>query len=268
LAGIEASVDFSEEVGEVDRRAAIADLDRLVLEVESLSDRCRAGGLLRDGVRIAIVGQPNAGKSSLLNRILGRDRAIVTEIPGTTRDTLEEIAEIAGLRCLFVDTAGLRQTDDPVEAIGVQRAIEAARGADLVWFLYDLTAGWTPEDEALLGLLQRPVVRVGTKRDLASAFGTELAISARTGDGIESIFQTVAELVPEDAVLPDPRSGADFHEACEGLALAREAFRCDLPDDLASVGLRQAIEALGRITGEDAADDVLERVFSQFCIGK
>lgn len=266
LAGIEASVDFSEEVGEVDREMAVADLEELDREVRDLSARSRAGGLLRDGVRIAIVGRPNAGKSSLLNRLLGRDRAIVTEIPGTTRDTLEEAVEIAGLRCLFVDTAGLRDTVDPVEAIGVERALRAAQDADLVWFLYDLQSGWTPEDDALLDLLSRPVLRVGTKSDLAPAEG--LAVSAHTGEGLEALFAEVAALVPEDTVLPDPRNLADFDEASEGLRLAADTFRNDLPDDLATVGLRQAIEALGRVTGEDAGEDVLERMFSQFCIGK
>ncbi len=273
LAAVEASTDFSEEVGDLDRPAARARLARARTRLAELLATADAGRLLRQGATIAIVGLPNAGKSSLLNAVVGAERAIVTPIPGTTRDTVEEVVEIGGLPCRLIDTAGLRETDDEVERLGVARSVQALASADLVWHVFDLGQGWTAEDQALT--TDRPTLCIGNKADLPAAAGLlpegALSVSALTGGGIEDLLRETARKFDHAASAGPtvaPRHSPVLAEADRALAGAEETLSQPVPDDLAAVELRQAVRLLGEVTGETTPPDVIERVFRDFCIGK
>ncbi len=260
LGAVEASVDFSEEIGEFDRSAGLAELGRLRLELERLLLTADSGRILRNGYRIALIGPPNVGKSSLLNALLRSDRAIVTPIPGTTRDFLEEAADLGGVPCVLIDTAGLREAQDEVERIGISRSREVAADADAVWLVVESGAA-LPEPLPYHDLLVR------NKADLHPAEG---AISAETGEGLEMLIEWVrshAHLSGND-ILIDTRHELPLRRASEALQLGESTIVSGLPDDLLSVALREAIAALGEVTGETASEDMVARIFRDFCIGK
>ena len=270
MASIEASVDFSEEGGELDKPGALQTLAEVAAGIEGLAATAEAGAILRRGLRIAIVGAPNAGKSSLLNALLGRDRAIVTDIPGTTRDFLEERADLGGVPCVLTDTAGLRDTDDPVERLGVDRTRLVAAASDRVWYVLDASRGRTPEDDRQIEALQRPALVLANKIDLAPGFEAGFPVSATTGQGLEGLIATVRadlELAPDTPAVND-RHAASLALAREGLAMAAGVLGRDLPTDLATVGLQHTVSALGAITGETASPDLIDRLFADFCLGK
>ncbi|MCU0317135.1 MAG: tRNA uridine-5-carboxymethylaminomethyl(34) synthesis GTPase MnmE [Fimbriimonadaceae bacterium] len=271
LAAVEASTDFSEEVGELDRPANLARLALIRGEIATLLETQEASLLLRHGRSIALVGLPNAGKSSLFNSLLGVDRAIVTPIPGTTRDTVEETLSIHGVPTKLIDTAGLRESIDLVEKIGVERSLAAAANCDLVWYVYDATLGWTISDEALLAQINRPTTILANKIDLVvqrkDLNGHQ--ISASTGEGMRDLL---ANLAPPSLDTTTPflllRHYDLLREADEAIVEVEETLRAPVPTDLAAIGLRSAIRILGEITGETTPPDVLERIFQDFCIGK
>lgn len=268
LAQLEASVDFYEEIGEPDPDEIEASIRLLVADLELLLDRGRNSHLARRGLRVAILGRPNAGKSSLLNALLGIDRAIVTDVPGTTRDTVEEATEFEGIRVVLTDTAGLRATDDPVESIGVQRSRQAAHEADLILYVYDAAAGWTPEDEEA-SRTNRPTLVAGNKCDLeAPEHG--LAVSCKTGEGLRDLIsRIVAGLASApDAPAVNERQAVALQQALESLRACADSAAAQHPPDLLSVLLGETVAYLGRVTGETASPDMLDEIFSRFCIGK
>jgi tRNA modification GTPase len=269
LARVEATVDFSEEIGDLDRDGAIRTVDFVTSGLKRLLSNAHAGRLVRHGLRIAIVGPPNAGKSSLLNRLLGSDRAIVSEIAGTTRDYVEERASFSGYPIVLVDTAGLRDSEDPIEVLGIQRSRAAAANADLIWFVRDARIPMDETSRAFLSSLDRPSKVLANKADLAAPT-EDLAVSALTGLGIaELIEQTVAEF-QEIGVAPlvNDRQAHLLHESLRTLRDAREHLEGQTPSDLLSVLLNEALATLGEITGETADPDTLQRIFRDFCIGK
>jgi tRNA modification GTPase len=271
LAAVEASVDFSEEVGELNREAGLKQLGGLLASAESLMATAGAGRILRDGLRIAIVGPPNAGKSSLLNALLGHERVIVSEVPGTTRDYVEEQADLGGVLCVLFDTAGLRESVDKVESIGIQRARTIAANADEVWYVYDSSIGWRDSDDEACETFGRPVLVLANKADLASAARTgDIPVSAVTRQGFEHLFAHVAAKILDADSRPfvNDRHAVALEYARQGLLSSKEALECDMPDDLLAVGLQEAIARYGEITGETATVDIVDRIFHDFCVGK
>lgn len=279
---VEASLDFPEEedVDRVHDGDLAGRLERLRAEVERLRARARQGSLLRSGLTVVLAGLPNVGKSSLLNRLAGEERAIVTEVAGTTRDALRETIQVAGIPLHVIDTAGLRQTEDVVEKLGIERSWQEINRADLVLLIVDARAGVTPADKGVAGRLPAGVERVvvENKCDLAQleparfeAQGqVHLRLSAKTGAGLHLLHDELLRVAGwqghgEDAVMARERHLVALAEAAEKLdnAAGRMAQL-----ELCAEELRLAQQALARITGEFGADQLLGEIFSRFCIGK
>jgi tRNA modification GTPase len=279
LAELEARVDFEEDLPPLDGDAVAAELRVVRRELEELVADGQRGQLLRDGLRVAIVGRPNVGKSSLLNRLSRSERAIVTDLPGTTRDLVESELVLEGVPLTLLDTAGIRATSDRVEQIGIERSCSALQAADAVLLLFDLSAGWCPDDEALRQLVPAgvPLVVVGNKADqLASADRdgvADVCISALTGAGQDALVQQLLRRCghsdPQGVQLALNRRQQDLAvAAAASLAASLAAAQQQLPWDFWTIDLRAAVRALGEITGEEVSEAVLDRVFSRFCIGK
>ncbi|MCP9889958.1 tRNA uridine-5-carboxymethylaminomethyl(34) synthesis GTPase MnmE [Cyanobium sp. Aljojuca 7D2] len=285
LAELEARVDFEEDLPPLDGAAVVAELEAVRCELEQLVAEARQGELLRDGLRVAIVGRPNVGKSSLLNLLSRRERAIVTDLPGTTRDLLESELVLDGVPLTLLDTAGIRDTGDRVEQLGIERSRAALAAADAVLLLFDLSAGWSPEDQALRELVPEGAVLLvaGNKADVAGlAVGlvpagagepADVRFCALTGAGRDAL---VSELLRRCGAGPaeglevalNARQRDLAAAAAFSLGASLEAAAQQLPWDFWTIDLRAAVRALGEITGEEVSEAVLDRVFARFCIGK
>ncbi|WP_286160910.1 tRNA uridine-5-carboxymethylaminomethyl(34) synthesis GTPase MnmE [Aphanothece minutissima] len=284
LAELEARVDFEEDLPPLDGTLVRAELEAVRDELERLVAESRQGELLREGLRVAIVGRPNVGKSSLLNLLSRRERAIVTDLPGTTRDLLESDLVLDGVPLTLLDTAGIRATDDRVERLGIERSRQALAGADAVLLLFDLLAGWTAADQELMDLVPEgvPLLLVGNKSDAlppgAASTGVPpdgplVTISALTGAGRDDLVAALLGLcgagdVQGLQVALNGRQRQLAAAAATSLERSLETAALGLPWDFWTIDLRGAIAGLGAITGEEVSEAVLERIFSRFCIGK
>jgi tRNA modification GTPase len=281
LAELEARVDFEEDLPPLDGESVAAELAAVQAELEHLVADGERGQLLRDGLRVAIVGRPNVGKSSLLNRLSCSERAIVTDLPGTTRDLVESELVLQGVPLTLLDTAGIRSTSDRVEQIGIERSRSALRAADAVLLLFDLSVGWCDDDAALRDLVPEgvPLLVVGNKADQLTANSSsasaqaDVCISALTGAGesdlVAQLLDRCGHSDPQGVQLALNRRQQDLAAvAAASLGASLEAARQQLPWDFWTIDLRAAVRALGEITGEEVSEAVLDRVFSRFCIGK
>ena len=278
---IEALLDFpEEEVDTLELAAASEKLAELRLQLDSLLRRSRQGARLRSGLHVVLAGQPNVGKSSLLNRLAGEERAIVTAIPGTTRDVLRESIEIEGVPVSVVDTAGLRETRNEIERMGIERAWAEIDRADALLLVVDAQVGVTPEDRAIASRVPGclPRITVFNKIDLAKRIpgteegpdGTQVFLSARTGDGMDKLRKAMLAIAgmqgrEEDVFIARERHLAALRRTGTCLALAATHVA---QLELFAEELRQAHSALGSITGQFSTEDLLGEIFSRFCIGK
>jgi tRNA modification GTPase len=269
LAKIEATIDFSEEIGDYDFEAAARNFGRLAHQINDIEEQGRLAHRSRSGLRFAIMGRPNAGKSSLLNAMLGTDRAIVTPVPGTTRDTIEESVDWEGLQVVLIDTAGIRESEEQIESLGVARSLQQAMAADEVLYLFDSTIGWSAEDAAVLEQIGRPVTLVGNKADLQKP-DRGISVSAKTGQGLELLRRTIASkyLLVADFPPTNDRQSSSIQLARTSVTGAQNAVAAYMPIDVLGVLVKDAIDHLGRVIGRTASDDMLSEIFSRFCIGK
>jgi tRNA modification GTPase len=282
---VEATLDFpEEEIDFLEKANARGRLNEIAGSVAAVLDRARHGALLREGIKVVIAGQPNVGKSSLLNALAGAELAIVTPIAGTTRDKVSETIQIEGVPVHVIDTAGLRDSNDEVERIGIARSWSEIEGADAVLFMHDLTrlgepaydAGEARIEARLPGelLKAKRLLHVFNKADAALAARDGLVISARTGEGIEALRHQLLALAgwhaqPEGVFIARTRHVQALRRTGEHLQRAQvQAARADAALDLLAEELRLAHDALGEITGAFTPDDLLGEIFSRFCIGK
>jgi tRNA modification GTPase len=285
--GVEATLDFpEEEIDFLKQTDAQGQLDRLRAQLATVMQRTRQGALLREGIRVVIAGQPNAGKSSLLNALAGAELAIVTPIAGTTRDVVTQAIQIEGVPVHVIDTAGLRDSDDPVEKIGIERAWAQIERADALVFLHDLTRRDDPAYQAADAQIQRlladkrpnslALIEVWNKADAHAGPAPEgsIALSARTGQGLQALRQKLLEVAgwqssAEGVWLARERHVHALRRVEQHLAAANEFLAPQaLALDLLAEELRLGQNALNEITGEFSADDLLGVIFSKFCIGK
>ncbi len=291
LAEIEARIDFEEDLPPLNEPEIVARINHILADMSKILATAHQGELLRSGLKVAIVGRPNVGKSSLLNAWSRSDRAIVTDLPGTTRDVVESQLVVKGIPVQVLDTAGIRETDDQVEKIGVERSRRAAQAADLVIFTIDATAGWTSADaEIYTQIKHRPLIIVINKIDLVEklpslpegildsveAIGTSATrFDLFYGQGIEDLENAILKAVSLGDIQAanleltiNQRQAAALTRAYTALQQVQSTIADTLPLDFWTIDLRGAIQALGEITGEEVTESVLERIFSRFCIGK
>jgi tRNA modification GTPase len=277
IALLEAGIDFAEDdVSVAPAEEILLRLDPLEQGLKKLVATFDYGKLVTSGITLAIVGRPNVGKSSLFNRLLEQDRAIVTEIPGTTRDLVSEVASIGGIPVKFVDTAGIRAGQDLVETLGIERSYQAMADAEVTLVVVDLSERIQPEDLALIERAkgQGRFIVAGNKSDLprkAEAPDGLVAVSALTGAGIEELRARISPAIAhgqESGFITSIRHEQLLRESVEALRHARQAVEFGIPHEMLLLDLYAALRPIDAITGATTADDILNRIFSTFCIGK
>ncbi len=283
LAYLEATIDFEED--DIPERDIAPDLEDVRRQLEKLLAHADRGIIYRQGIRTAIVGRPNVGKSSLLNALLRTSRAIVTPIPGTTRDTLEETLNLQGIPLVLVDTAGIvAETEDVIEQLGIERSRKALARADLALLVVDGSEPLTEADRQIADLAAgKTAILVINKIDLSRAThsfdilpeASQVEISALTGEGLEELEEAIVEVVfsgqvlaSDEPLVSSPRHKSILKRALDHVASAQGAHAQEIPADFVAIDLTSAVNALGEITGETVTEDLLETIFSEFCVGK
>ena len=287
LSEIEARIDFEEDLPNLDEEHVKNAIIAIRKDINELIDNAKRGSWVRSGLKVALTGKPNVGKSSLMNRLSKREKAIVTDLPGTTRDLLESEIVLEGIPVTFIDTAGIRETKNIIEQIGISRTQQAVNQSDLIILIFDYSIGWTKEDESILKQIPKsiPILIVGNKSDLKDIHsleqdtknilgkGNQVIISAKTGKGEEELINYLLKLCGSSLI-----HGIDIALNERQLDLAKLAlkalenidniFQEKLPWDFWTIDLRQAINYLDELTGEDVTESLLDNIFSKFCIGK
>ena len=274
-----AAVDYPEEnIEEVTIDLLSEKITAILKKLKKLVESYDSGKIMRDGIRVAIVGEPNVGKSLLLNRLLGRDRAIVTDIEGTTRDTLEEAFEYKGVKFVFIDTAGIRETTDMIEKVGIERSYRAINEADLILSVTEQNKRYAPIEAT-----NKKILKILNKSDIFEYFeygvadlkneeGVDISVSAKTGENIDKLKELIYNVTCKDvsasgAILTNARQYSAAIKAYEALQRAHSSAKDNLFDCVIS-DLSEAYRTLGTVTGAYASDDVVSEIFSRFCVGK
>ncbi len=288
LAEVEARIDFEDDLPPLDEPQIQRDLTQVLEKVAQILQTSDRGELLRTGLKVAIVGRPNVGKSSLLNAWSRSDRAIVTDLPGTTRDVVESQLVVQGIPVQVLDTAGIRDTEDAVEKIGVARSLAASQQADLILFTIDAAVGWTAADQEIFQRIvaakaNQPLILILNKIDIGQPEAIEIPpqvqgvvkTAAAQHQGVDELETAIANLVQAGKVgaadldfAINQRQAAALTQAQQALLQVQSTIAQGLPLDFWTIDLRSAIQALGEITGEGVTESVLDRIFSRFCIGK
>lgn len=287
LALIEYAVDFTEDDEDIvddDLIAQIKDsITKTITRINSLLKNADEGKIIRDGLNIVIVGKPNVGKSSLLNSLLREKRAIVTDIPGTTRDIIEEYINLDGIPIKITDTAGIRDTEDTVEKIGVERSKEKIEEADLVILMLDTSRALDDEDRVIIdaindkkyiALLNKVDLECKLSEEVITSLNRTIEISAKTGFGIENLKEEIknlffnGEIDSESLIISNTRHKQALYRSLEDCNLALEKINLNEYLDLISIYITSAMRALGEITGDELEEDLLNKIFSEFCCGK
>ena len=287
MADVEASIDYPEyDIEEVTNNKILSVINVIKVKLEKLSSSFKNGKVLREGIKTAIVGKPNAGKSSLLNNILNEERAIVSDKKGTTRDTIEEFVTINGISLKLIDTAGIRNTTDEIEKIGVEKSKKIIDDAELVIAIFDGSQALENEDYEILNLIgNKNAILLVNKMDIVdgSLVINELQkynkdiikISAKTGDGVEKLYDRIYEMykindIELDAgeILTNIRHKGQIDEAIKSINAVKDTIDNHMPVDIIEIYLKQVLADLGKITGDDISEDIINEIFSKFCLGK
>lgn len=287
IAYIESALDDPEHIS-IDGygKDLLKDVEILEEQIERLISSFKEGKIISEGIKTVIVGKPNVGKSSLLNFLLGQDRAIVTEIEGTTRDSLEETIVLEGISLRIIDTAGIRKTEDIVEKIGVDRSREFIKDADLVLYVVDASRSLDDNDREIIELIEgKKVITILNKNDLSMVISEEeilknvdkplVSISAKEKRGLELLEEEIKRMFfhgeldfNDEVIITNIRHKRELSEAKKSLVMVKESIAMEMPEDFYSIDLMNAYESLGKITGESLGEDLVNEIFSKFCTGK
>ena len=288
LVDIEASIDYPEyDVEEVTNDKVLNTLAIIEERLRKLEKSFENGKIIKDGINIAIIGKPNAGKSSLLNAILKDDRAIVTDIEGTTRDTIEEFIQIDGIPIKIIDTAGIRDTEDEIEKIGISKSIEKAKQADLVIAIMDSSKELEEEDRRILEIIQdKKAIVLLNKIDKSKVVSKEeiekqakckpiIEISALNKTGINKIYEKISEMYELDEIniddsltVTNERHKQAIRNMRENINKSRKAIDEKMAIDVVTINITNILEEIGKITGESVSEDIINEIFKKFCLGK
>ncbi len=288
MVDIEANIDYPEyDIEEVSNNKAIKTLSDVEQDLICLSNSFENGKILKNGIKIAIIGSPNAGKSSLLNSIVKEDRAIVTDIAGTTRDIIEEQVIIGGIPFKIIDTAGIRNAKDEIEKIGIERSKKAANDADVILAVFDSSVPLNSEDREILKLIKtKKAIIILNKSDLKAEVTEKnsefkdlncpiLKMSIKSGEKIESLYSELIKMfnlnqitMDNELLITNIRHQELIKKAIESTRMALNDFKTDMPIDIISINIKQILEHLGEITGDNVSDDIIKSIFAKFCLGK
>lgn len=287
MTNIEVSIDYPEyDTPDVLEDELRKKMDLILKKLKDLEKSFDNGKIIKEGIKTAIIGKPNAGKSSLLNAILKEERAIVTEYEGTTRDTIEEFVNINGIPLKLIDTAGIRNTENEIEKIGIEKSRKIAKEADLVILIIDASKSLTTEDEEILDTVNpdKTIVilnkmdleqKINTNTGKISNFNYVIKISALKKEGINDLYEKITDLfnlneinVDNDIVITNERHKIQIQKAIQNLNKAKDSFDNKMPIDIVAIGLKDILTNLGEITGEEASEEIINEIFSRFCLGK
>ena len=288
MSDIEASIDYPEyDIEETTNEKAINSLNRIEKKLIDLEKTFDNGKLLKEGVKTVIIGKPNAGKSSLLNNILNEERAIVSDLAGTTRDTIEEFINIEGVPLKIIDTAGIRKTEDIVEKIGVDKAISLIKDADLIIAIFDSSEKLEEDDYKILELIKnKNSIILLNKCDLSresfetinyisSSNKNVLRTSMKTKKGMKELYKMISDMfnnneinIKDGIIITNIRHKRQIHKAIENITKTKDIINKNMTIDIVAIGIKEILEDLGEITGNNVSEDIINKIFSKFCLGK